>query len=201
MVRRVQNFSKGRFSRRGLAVTSGGSRARSGPSADMASGRSEARGLRYEALPAQGFEGDIPEFPLPRLEVTSTYFDEGQKRTEVDSGASAERFSRENELWCWAWRTPQAAAWDLEPWRWQSVADWVRMKAHCETSDASAADRTGLLRLQEQIGLTPSGLKLNGWAIARDEVAPRRADKESESDEPPTGKRERRLRAVKDGSG
>jgi hypothetical protein len=75
------------------------------------------------------------------------------------------------------------------------------MKAHCETADASAADRTGLLRLQEQIGLTPSGLKLNGWAIARDEVAPRRAEKESEPDSSSTGKRERRLRAVKDGSG
>jgi hypothetical protein len=97
------------------------------------------------ALPSQGYDGEVPEFPLPRLEVTSTYFDDGQKLTEVDEGASAERFSRENELWCWAWRTPQAAAWALESWRWQSVADWVRMKAHCETSDASAADRTGLL--------------------------------------------------------
>ncbi|AYN58829.1 minor tail protein [Arthrobacter phage Richie] len=182
-------------------MASGGARARSGPAADPSSARSDARGLRYEALPSQGYDGEVPEFPLPRLEVTSTYFDEGQKCTGVDDGASAERFSRENELWCWAWRTPQAAAWALEPWRWQSVADWVRMKAHCETSDASAADRTGLLRLQEQIGLTPSGLKLNGWAIARDEVAPRRAEKETESDSPPTGKRERRLRAVKDGSG
>jgi len=182
-------------------MASGGSRAHSGPHADLSSARSEARGLRYEALPAQGYDGDIPEFPLPRLEVTSTYFDEGQKLTETDEGASAERFSRENELWCWAWRTPQAAAWALEPWRWQSVADWVRMKAHCETVGASAADRTGLLRLQEQIGLTPSGLKLNGWAIARDEVAPRRAVKESESTSSSTGKRVRRLRAVKDGSG
>ena len=184
-------------------MSSGGARARSGPSADMSSARSDARGLRYEALPAQGFEGDIPEFPLPRLEVTSTFFDEGQKRQELDEGASSERFSRENELWCWAWRTPQAAAWALESWRWQSVADWVRMKAHCETGDASAADRTGLLRLQEQIGLTPSGLKLNGWAIARDEVAPRRAEKDAESDPDSSspGKRERRLRAVKDGSG
>jgi hypothetical protein len=182
-------------------VASGGARARSGPSADMTSARSESRGLRYEALPSQGYAGEVPEFPLPRLEVTSTYFDEGQKCTGVDDAASTERFSRENELWCWAWRTPQAAAWALESWRWQSVADWVRMKAHCETGDASAADRTGLLRLQEQIGLTPSGLKLNGWAIARDEVAPRRAEKESESDTPPAGKRERRLRAVKDGSG
>lgn len=200
MARRVQKLSRSLLSEE-VGVTSGGARARSGPNADINSARSESRGLSYEKLPASGYDGDVPEFPLPRLEVTSTYFDDGQKLTEVDEGASAERFSRENELWCWAWRTPQAAAWALESWRWQSVADWVRMKAHCETSDASAADRTGLLRLQEQIGLTPSGLKLNGWAIARDEVAPRRAEKESESDSSSTGKRERRLRAVKDGSG
>lgn len=36
----------------------------------------------------------------------------------------------------------------------------------CEGSDAKAADRTAMLRLADQIGMSPTGLAANGWKIA-----------------------------------
>lgn len=128
----------------------GGARNRSGPSPDPGSGRSERRGLRFNALPSEGREGPPPKFPLP--------------------GVS----KRERELWVWAWSTPQACAWELEPWRWHSVAMWVRTAVVCEGDEATAADKNSLHRFADQIGFTPAGLRENGWAIAAEEVAERR---------------------------
>lgn len=129
----------------------GGARNRSGPQADPTSGRSERRGVRLDALPAEGHKGRAPKFPLP--DVTD----------------------REQDLWAWAWKTPQAAAWSREPWRWHGVAMWVRTSVICEGPDATAADKNGLHRFADQVGLTPAGLKENGWRIATDELAEKRA--------------------------
>ncbi len=96
--------------------------------------------------------GMAPEFPLPRVK------------------------DRELELWQWAWRTPQAAAWSRESWRWHSVAMWVRTSVLCESSEATAADKNSLHRFADQIGLTPAGLKENGWKIATDQIAQKHAD-------------------------
>lgn len=93
---------------------------------------------------------------------------------------------RELELWEWAWSTPQAAAWARERWRWQAVAMWVRISALCESPDATAADKGSLHRFADQIGLTPAGLRENGWAIATDELESKRAEKESEPEAPRT---------------
>jgi hypothetical protein len=43
---------------------------------------------------------------------------------------------------------------------------WVRISALCESPDATAADKGSLHRFADQIGLTPAGLKENGWQIA-----------------------------------
>ena len=146
----------------------GGARNRSGPQPDPNSGRSDRRGFKLTALPSEGYASEPPPFPLP-------------KATE-----------RELELWAWAWSAPQACAWSMERWRWHSVAMWVRTSALCETADATAADKNSLHRFADQIGLTPAGLKENGWTIAADEVAPKR-----DAQAAPAPKR--RLRAV-DGS-
>ncbi len=137
-------------------MPSGGARNRSGPPVDPWSATSDRRGLRLKKLPAAGFDGPPPVFPLmPFLTGDSD---------------STDRFAeREAELWEWAWRTPQAAAWALEPWRQMAVAQWVRTSVVCETSDAKAADRGSLHRFADQIGLTPAGLKENGWTV---DVAP-----------------------------
>jgi hypothetical protein len=151
-------------------MTSGGARNRSGPPRDPNSGRSDALGVSFQRLPAGGYEGDAPDFPLPAAS------------------------DRESELWSWAWGTPQAVAWAREPWRQHAVAMWVRTAAICESSEATAADKNSLHRFADQIGLTPAGLAQNLWAIAQDEVAARRDEESETSEEVP---RPRRLSVVK----
>jgi len=124
----------------------------------------------------------------------------GRPVKQMDWEASEERKRAEHDLWDQVWTYPQAVAWERERWRWNIVAMWVRTFLTASGPEAKAADKTALHRFGDQLGLTPAGLRENGWAIAHDEVAPRRADKGTESDSP-SGKRERRLRAVKDGSG
>lgn len=157
-------------------MPSGGARNRSGPQPDPNSFRSARRGLSLTALPSQGYDGPAPEYPLKPVMVYWESFDRGQKVREPDEVAAAARWEREQDLWAWAWRTPQAAAWILEPWRWQAVAMWVRTTALCESSEATAADKNSLHRFADQIGLTPAGLKENGWAIATDELDQRRPE-------------------------
>lgn len=144
----------------------GGARNRSGPQPDPASLKSAQRGYILTALPPKGYQDEPPEFPLPRILVWWEYFEDKQKVREIDERATAARRDRELALWEWAWRTPQACAWSMEPWRWHSVAMWVRTSALCESSEATAADKNSLHRFADQIGLTPAGLKENGWKIA-----------------------------------
>jgi hypothetical protein len=136
---------------------------------------------------------------LGKVNVYFTYKADGKMVREFDEDATQERYTRELELWAWAWSTPQAAAWDREPWRWHSVAMWVRTAVICESSDAQAADKNSLHRFADQIGLTPAGLAGNGWAIAADQVTEKREEKAA--DAAPEGKAApaRRLRAVNGG--
>jgi hypothetical protein len=131
-------------------MTRGGARNRSGPQPDPTSGRSDRRGVVLTALPAEGYSGPIPEFPLPEV------------------------CEREQQVWDAAWRTPQAAAWSVEPWRRRVVGMWVRWSVRMEAPDASAALGNVVVRFADQIGLTPAGLKENGWKIAADAVAEKR---------------------------
>jgi len=156
-------------------MTKGGARNRSGPPADPKSGRSEQRGFSLTALPAEGYEGDVPAYPLREMTVYETVVDaEGTKRRFPDKRATAAFREREAALWAWAWRLPQAAAWARESWRWHTVAMWVRTAVVCEGPDAQAADKNSLHRFADQIGMTPAGLRENGWAIAVDELADKR---------------------------
>ncbi len=123
-------------------MSRGGARNRSGPAPIEGSRTSERKGYTLTALPPAGFAGDVPDFPLP--------------------AATA----RELEVWVEAWSTPQACAWSDEPWRWRTVAMWCRWSVRMEADDASAALGNVVVRFADQIGLTPAGLKENGWKIA-----------------------------------
>lgn len=151
----------------------GGARNRSGPPADPNSGRSDARGYSLTALPAEGYSGPIPDFPLP------------------------DALTREVEVWEQAWRTPQACAWSMpsEAWRARTVALWVRTTVRCEAPDAGAALLGQLHRFADQIGMTTAGLAEMGWKVAVDEVGKRAAERSAEpaEDRP---KAPRRLRAA-----
>jgi hypothetical protein len=51
----------------------------------------------------------------------------------------------------------------------------------CESADATAADKNSLHRFADQIGLTPAGLRENGWKIAADQLAEKRAERAAPS--------------------
>jgi hypothetical protein len=109
--------------------------------------RSEARGLSFEWLPAEGYSGEIPEFPVPGVT------------------------SREIEVWESLWRSPQAAAWAVQPWRWSNVADLARLMVLSEAEKAPVAVFTHIRQARADLGLTPAGLVENGWQIADGTVA------------------------------
>ena len=151
-------------------MTKGGARNRSGPAVDPRSGRSDARGLKFTALPAGGFDGEVPEFGLP------------------------DATPRELVVWSELWATPQAAAWDAEPWRVRTVELYCRWSVRSE-GDVPAAFLGQVHRLGDQIGLTPAGLKEHGWAVAADEVSEKRTEKAAVVEGGPV----RRLRSVNGG--
>ncbi len=105
-----------------------------------------------------------------------------------------ERKESELALWEQVWTYPQAAAWERERWRWNIVAMWVRTFLTASGPEAKAADKTALHRFGDQLGLTPAGLRENGWEIVRDEVSDRR--EATATEEVPAARRQRRLRAV-----
>lgn len=123
----------------------GGARNRSGPQKDENSLTSTAQGVVFHALPPEGYRGKAPESPVPDFS------------------------DREAEVWRSLWKTPQASAWSVEPWRWRVVALYVRWSVKAEDADVPAAVMGQVHRLADQIGLTPAGLKENGWKIAQAE--------------------------------
>ncbi|WP_201788504.1 hypothetical protein [Rathayibacter sp. VKM Ac-2630] len=110
----------------------------------------------------------------------------------ADESATESFRERELAVWADAWSTPQACAWSMQSWRWQTVAEYCRIKTAVELDpDASAALVGQLHRFRDQIGFTPAGLRENGWAIAVDEVAEKR-----DAPKAVTAAPSRRLRAV-----
>lgn len=93
-------------------------------------------------LPRDGYDGPAPAFPLP------------------------DATPRELAVWADAWTSPQGHAWSGEPWRWRSLALWTRLSVRLEAEDASAALGAVVVRLADQVGLTPAGLIENQWRIA-----------------------------------
>lgn len=153
----------------------GGARNRSGPKADPTSGRSDRRGYKLTALPAEGHRGPIPDFPLPSA------------------------CEREVEVWESLWRTPQACAWSMpsESWRVRTVALYTRTVVRCEDPEAPASLLAQLHRFADQIGMTTAGLAEMGWKVAVDEVS----EKAAESAAPPVRKSSRDRLAVVNGGG
>lgn len=128
----------------------GGARNRSGPPPDPNSGASLRKGLTFRSLDRAGYTADAPRFPLPP--------------------APGHDHAREVGVWAEVWRTPQAIAWSEESWRWRTIAMYVRLSVVCEQAPGNGAVLGQLHRFADQIGLTPAGLKENGWMI--EAVAP-----------------------------
>lgn len=172
-----------------------GGHARSGPPPDPNSGRSDARGLKFTALPSSGYAGETPGFPLPPRRIYRWEYEDKRRLQVLDPEATEQVAERERDLWAWVWTTPQACAWaqPSESWRVTAIAMYVRTFVVCEGSDATAADKGSLHRFADDIGMSPAGLRVNGWAITVDELAVKAAEKSAA--QPKTSRD--RMKAVK----
>lgn len=125
-------------------------------------------------LPVSGFRGAIPKLP---------------KGVQLEDAGQA--------WWRWAWRTPQAAAWNAgHVWnvarRAQLEDVWAKQLAD---GTPTAAMANTMMVLEHRLGLTPKGMLELRWEIVadikpeapsedpaeierRDEVARRRAERE-----------------------
>ncbi|WP_298745272.1 hypothetical protein [uncultured Microbacterium sp.] len=144
-------------------MPSGGARARSGPAPDPNSFRSMDR--EWVELPAGGFAGEVPEFPLPRAIQFSTFFEDGKKVTEKDDDETASVWDAELELWAELWSKPQAAAWSSLGLKFQ-VAAYVRAFLESVKADAVSGMKTAVLRMETELGLSIAGMRSNGWRIS-----------------------------------
>lgn len=159
-------------------MASGGARARSGPAPDPNSYRSMDR--EWVELPPGGFEGVVPEFPLPRAVQFSRYFEDGRRVTEPDPDETAAVWDAELELWAELWRKPQAAAWDALGLKFQ-VAAYVRAFLESVRADATSGLKTAVLRMEAELGLNVPGMRSNGWRIAEKSTVPQSAARRTSS--------------------
>lgn len=146
-------------------MASGGARARSGPAPDPDSYRSQNRD--WIDLPAGGFTGVVPDFPLPRAIQFESFFEDGKKVTEPDDAATADVWDAELELWADLWKKPQAHAWAALGLKFQ-VAAYTRAFLESVRSEASAGLKTAVLRMENELGISIAGMKQNLWRVAAD---------------------------------
>jgi len=164
-------------------MPSGGARARSGPAPDPDSYRSQNRD--WIDLPAGGFAGEVPEFPLPRAIQFNSYFENGKKVTEPDDGATEAVWDAELDLWADLWKKPQAHAWAALGLKFQ-VAAYTRAFLESVEAEASAGLKTAVLRMENELGISIMGMKQNLWrvsdGVAEPVTAPAAARKTSSGD-------------------
>lgn len=131
-------------------MTSGGARARSGPPADPNALRRDRKDDKdWVSLPAEGFAGEVPEFPLADASLTET------------------------SLWGVLWRKPQGVMWARLGLEFQ-VAAYVRAFIESVEAGASAGLKTAVLRMEAELGLSTVGMGQLRWKITSDELAERR---------------------------
>jgi hypothetical protein len=138
------------------------------PKAEAARRRRNAT-VATTRLPAEGYNADIPEWPL-FIPMTI----------------------REEILWGELWRTPVAAQWIRQRYT-RMVGLYVRYHIMAEEGDWHAAAETR--HLADRLGLTPMAQLRLRWEIAEDEVGEARADKAAAK----APARKPRLRAVDNG--
>lgn len=147
-------------------MSSGGARNRSGPSPDpRALRRDRQDDAGWVTLPADGFKGEIPPFPLPPISVFDIYWADKQRVKEFDEDSTEALKEREVELWETLWRKPQGAMWSELGLEYE-VAAYVRAFVESVSSEASAGLKTAVLRMSAEIGLSLPGMHGLRWKIA-----------------------------------
>ena len=125
-------------------MTKGGARARSGPAPDPNALRRERDAGEWTILPAEGRQGDSPEWPL------------------------LEQSLREAELWDRLWKMPQALMWERFGQELE-VALYVRRLTEAELMDSRVNLSTLVRQMGDSLGLTTPGMRANRWRVMADE--------------------------------
>lgn len=97
-------------------------------------------------LPAAGYTGPVPEWPLT-------------------AATKAEK-----DAWARLWQLPQAAAW-AQMHAGRAVGRYVRALVQAEKRDATAFLLSEVRQLEDRLGLTPMSMLRLRWEIAADELA------------------------------
>jgi hypothetical protein len=183
-------------------VPKGGARINSGPPPDPNALRRDRPSDKdgWTLLPAGGFRGGAPEWPLLDDVVTvsdrDAAIERAQRLTDELAGADDrdkaklrraldvanrtikildQRLESQRDLegtvWGELWRTPQAAVWVCQGWS-RDVAQYVRHKVLGELG--SLNDAKEARQWSDRLGLNPAAMLRNRWRIAPDEVGARR---------------------------
>lgn len=127
-----------------------GGHANSGRKPDpMALRRDRADDASWVTLPREGYQGEVPDFPLTDASLTET------------------------ELWKRLWAKPQGFMWAKLGLEYE-VAAYVRAFLESVQADASAGLKTAVLRMAAEIGLSVPGMNQFRWKFSEDELAAKR---------------------------
>lgn len=99
----------------------------------------------WRTLPPAGYDGDVPEFPLPDPAVEAL------------------------ALWLDLWRTPQAVAWGALGWT-RVVARYTLLLLEAEKPDTVVALLSEVRQLEDRLGLTPMAMKRLQWEVGEAQV-------------------------------
>lgn len=162
-------------------MASGGARVRSGPAPDPNALRRDRKDdAAWVVLPAGGFTGEVPEFPLPKIPVFEIYFEDKKRVKSFDAEATESKWQDELDLWSELWTKPQAFMWDRLGLKFE-VAAYVRAFIRSVSDSGNASDRTAALRMAAEIGLSLPGMHSLRWKFAEDELALKRDEKQKSS--------------------
>lgn len=154
-------------------MPSGGARARSGPPPDPNALRRDRKDdAGWVTLPAEGFTGDVPAFPIP-----------GALGTETN-------------LWATLWRKPQGVMWAKLGMEFE-VAAYVRAFLESVEPEASAGLKTAVLRMAAELGLSLPGMHSLRWKFSDDELGAKRTEQQASAPKKKTARD--RLRAINGG--
>lgn len=154
-----------------------GGHARSGPAPDPnALRRNRAGDAQWTVLPAEGYVGVVPEFPLPKIPVYDVYYEDKKRVREYDSDATEARWESEVELWESLWRKPQAVMWKKLGLEYE-VAAYVRCFIESTGEESNSGLKTAALRMAAEIGLSLPGMHSLRWKFAEDQLAAKRDSK------------------------
>ena len=112
-----------------------------GPPPNKNARRTNAR-PDWRALPSEGRQGDVPEWPMP---------------TKPTKAVAA--------LWDQLWHSPQAIAWEDLGWT-RSVARYAITAIRAERPGAVSALLSEVRQMEDRLGLTPMSMRRLQWEIS-----------------------------------